>query len=312
MCAADFDCRGFDCGIGEVNRLLSTPLFLLIGTGIGLGLLAPLGTLANRAGFNPFLWIGMIMLVPGLLLLFLARNENWQRSDLLSFGIIAGLFANVIPNSILLTAMPHIGTGLGGLMFALSPVVTAVLSIAFRVRPPNRALMVSVALGFVGAVLIVAGRNSLALPSAPTWLLIALLMPVSLAIGNVYRTAYWPKDATPLQTGAASNLLSVPPLIALAFWQDGGIDLAPFLSNWPLSLAQCVASIIMYLLFFRLQWVGGPTYLSQIGYIAAALGLAVGTFVFHETYPAIVWIGAAFILSGILITILEKRLIAAH
>ena len=47
-----------------MNRLLATPLFLLMGTGIGLGLLAPLGTLANRGGFNPFLWISMIMLVP--------------------------------------------------------------------------------------------------------------------------------------------------------------------------------------------------------------------------------------------------------
>jgi drug/metabolite transporter (DMT)-like permease len=293
-----------------VNRLLSTPLFLLIGTGVGLGLLAPLGTLANRAGFNPFLWISMIMLVPGLLLLFLARKENWRRPDLLGFGIIAGLFANVLPNSILLAAMPHIGSGLGGLMFALSPVVTAVISIVFKVRPPNRALTISVALGFVGAVLIVSGRNSLALPSAPSWMLIALLMPVSLAIGNVYRTAYWPKHATPFQTGAASNLLSVPPLIALAFWRDGGIDLAPFLSNWPLSLAQCAASIIMYLLFFRLQWVGGPTYLSQIGYVAAALGLTVGTLVFHESYPAIVWTGAAVVLSGIVVTVFEKRLAA--
>jgi drug/metabolite transporter (DMT)-like permease len=295
-----------------MNRLLTTPLFLLIGTGVGLGLLAPLGTLANRAGFNPFLWISMIMLVPGLLLLFLARHENWRRSDLLSFGIIAGLFANVIPNSILLAAMPHIGSGLGGLMFALSPVVTALLSIIFKVRPPNRALIISVVLGFVGAVLIVSGRNSLALPSAPSWMLIALLMPVSLAIGNVYRTAYWPEHATPMQTGAASNLLSVPALIALAIWRDGGIEFAPFLLNWQLSLAQCAASIIMYLLFFRLQWVGGPTYLSQIGYVAAALGLTLGTTVFHESYPAIVWAGAVFILSGIIVTIFEKRLAAVR
>lgn len=295
-----------------MNRLLATPLFLLMGTGIGLGLLAPLGTLANRAGFNPFLWISMIMLVPGLLLLFLARNENWRRGDIFRFGIIAGVFANVIPNSILLFAMPHIGSGLGGLMFALSPVVTAILSIAFKVRPPNGALMVSVALGFIGAVLIVSGRNSLALPSAATWLFIALLMPVSLAIGNVYRTAYWPNAATPLQTGAASNLLSVPALIALALWRDGSIDVAPFFTQWQLSLCQCVASIIMYLLFFRLQWIGGPTYLSQIGYVAAALGLAIGTLAFHENYPVIVWFGAALILSGIGVTIIEKRLNATR
>ncbi len=288
-----------------MNKLLNNPFFLLVGTGLTLGAIAPLGKLALQAGIDPFLWVAVFLLISGLLLLWLSRRENWGRADLLGFGLGAGLFANVIPNSILLLAIPHIGSGLGGLMFALSPVITAVLSITLKVRPPNRALLVAVALGFVGAILIVAGRNSLALPSAPTWLLIALLVPASLAVGNVFRTAYWPKDAKPMQAGAAANLLSVPPLLALSTW-NGGLDISPILAQWPLALGQWAASICMYLLFFRLQWVGGPTYLSQIGYFAAAVGLAVGTLVFGETYPGLVWCGAALILAGIGASALEQ------
>ncbi len=291
-----------------MNKLLSSPLFLLIGTGIGLGSFAPLGLLANRAGFDPFLWVAMIMLVPGLLLLFLSRHENWKRSDIFRFGAFAGIFANVIPNSILFAAIPHIGSGLASLMFALSPIVTAVLSILLKVRPPSRALLLSVALGFAGAIMIVSGRNALTLPSAPAWLLIALIVPVSLSIGNVYRTARWPAGVKPMQAGAASNLLSVPPLLALALWRDGSLDLSLFATHWQLALAQCAASVGMYLLYFRLQWIGGPTYLSQIGYVASGLGLAIGTLVFAETYPAIVWFGAALVLSGIGVTVLERQM----
>jgi len=55
----------------------------------------------------------------------------------------------------------------------------------------------------------------------------------------------------------------------------------------------------MFLMFFRLQQVGGPTYLSQIGYVAAAVGVAVGVFYFGEIYPRSVWVGAGITAVGI-------------
>ena len=288
-----------------MKPLLSNPAALLLGTGVTLGLLAPLGKLAHQAGIDPFLWAALISFVPGLCLAMVTYKENWGRGDLYVFGAISGLFAYVIPNAILFSAMPHIGSGLGGLMFALSPVVTAALSLIFKVRPPSRGLLTAVALGFVGALLIVLGRNALAMPDAPQWLLIALLMPVSLAIGNVYRTARWPKDAPPTQIGAASNLLSVLPLLALSWW-NSGLNLGSIADHWGLSFAQWLASLVMFSLFFRLQWIGGPTYLSQIGYVAAALSLAIGATVFGETYPPLVWAGAAFILAGIVSVALDR------
>ena len=289
-----------------MKKLLDSPIFLLLGTGLFLGCLMPLGKLAHAAAINPYLWATMISLVPGLCLAAFAGRPACSWTTLASFGSISGLFAYVIPNAVLFTAMPHIGSGLAGLMFAISPVVTALISIALGVRPPSRSLLVAVAFGFVGAVLIVAGRQSLTLPSAANWLLIALLVPVSLAIGNVFRSARWPVGATPTQVGAASNLLAAPLLLALAVQQGGSLDFSAFWTNAPLVLAQCVASLLMFILFFRLQWIGGPTYLSQIGYVAAAVGLAAGVGLMGESYPGIVWIGAGLIIAGILANFVEK------
>ena len=39
----------------------------------------------------------------------------------------------------------------------------------------------------------------------------------------------------------------------------------------------------MYLMFFRLQAEGGPTYLTQIGYVAAAVGAGIGVGVLGES-----------------------------
>jgi drug/metabolite transporter (DMT)-like permease len=55
----------------------------------------------------------------------------------------------------------------------------------------------------------------------------------------------------------------------------------------------------MFLMFFRLQQIGGPTYLSQIGYVAAAVGVVIGVTWLGETYPAGVWTGTAIIAGGI-------------
>jgi drug/metabolite transporter (DMT)-like permease len=45
--------------------------------------------------------------------------------------------------------------------------------------------------------------------------------------------------------------------------------------------------------------VGGPVTLSQIGTVAAGVGVLIGTIGLGERYPAVVWIGIAIIAAGI-------------
>ena len=58
----------------------------------------------------------------------------------------------------------------------------------------------------------------------------------------------------------------------------------------------------MFAFFFRLQAVGGPVYLSQIGYVAAAVGLVSGTLFLDEQYLLLTWAGTAIIVAGVAIT----------
>jgi drug/metabolite transporter (DMT)-like permease len=284
-----------------LKSLFSNPLFLLLTTGLGLGLYFPLGKQAGDAGLHPLAWSLMISLIPGLVLLIAAlRFEKpvWTR-DLILFGLIAGLCAYVIPNGLTFAAIPHAGSGYVALMFAVSPVFTALLSMAVKVRPPNRALLTGVAFGFFGAVLIAVSRFQIGL-DGNIWPLLALLIPVSLAVGNVYRTARWPAGCSPLQVGAVANLGAVPLYLVLLAAFPGFSVVGELLQHPILAVSQIAVALATFLVFFRLQWVGGPTYLSQIGYVAAAVGLGLGSVVFGEAYPWPVWAGAGLIAFGVL------------
>jgi drug/metabolite transporter (DMT)-like permease len=68
-----------------------------------------------------------------------------------------------------------------------------------------------------------------------------------------------------------------------------------------------VASVLTFPLFFRLQAVGGPVLLSQIGTVAAAVGVAVGAGLLGERYPPGVWTGVLLIALGIGLTVRAQR-----
>jgi drug/metabolite transporter (DMT)-like permease len=52
--------------------------------------------------------------------------------------------------------------------------------------------------------------------------------------------------------------------------------------------------------------VGGPTYLSQIGYVAAAMSVGIGIAFLGERYPPMVWAGVAVVALGIALTTLAQ------
>jgi drug/metabolite transporter (DMT)-like permease len=204
-----------------------------------------------------------------------------------------------VPNALTYAVIPKIGSGLAAIMFALSPVVTALFSLVLRVRPPNFISIFGIAVGLAGAGIIIFSRNTDFSEAAAEWLPLALLIPLFLGAGNVYRTMAWPFGASPRKLAAHTNLAAVPFFALLVYAQTGTIDVMPLVTIPELVAMQLVVSTIMFLMFFRLQQVGGPTYLSQIGYVAAAVGVVIGVFYFGETYPPSVWAGAGIIAMGI-------------
>ena len=288
---------------------MNRPLLLLLGTGAALGLNFPIGKLAMAAGVTPALWAAVISLGAGLAMLFIVavtERKNLSRTATFYFAIISGFLSYVVPNFLTYSVIPKIGSGLAAIMFALSPVVTALFSVALRVRPPNLLGIFGITLGLAGAGIIIFSRNADFSSSATLWILAALLIPIFLGAGNVYRTMAWPFGASPRKLAAHTNLAAVPFLALAVYVQTGTFDLVPLAGIPGLIALQLAVSTVMFLMFFRLQQIGGPTYLSQIGYVAAAVGVVIGVLYFGEIYPRSVWIGAGVIAVGIAFSTLAQ------
>lgn len=292
---------------------MTNPLALLLGVGIVLGFNFPLGSLAATAGISAGLWAAVISLGAGLTMfaaahLFEPRPE--RVTGVLRFSVVSGLISYVIPNFLTFAAIPHIGSGLTAVMFALSPVITALLSIILKVRPPRLLGLAGIAVGLGGALVIITARQATVAGGGAGWIVLAALIPVALGLGNVYRTLAWPKGVGPMRLASLTNLAAVPPLLAAA-WLAGGLDLSPLMAVPGLVALQLLASTVMFLMFFRLQQIGGPTYLSQIGYVAAVVGVAIGVSLMGETYPQQVWAGVAVVAAGIALSTVSQVRTAA-
>lgn len=283
---------------------------LLIVTGALLGLTLPFGKLAVEAGVPPLLWSFIISFGAGsvLLVTLLAsgRRMKLDRQSLRYFFIAAAI-SYAIPNLLMFTALPHLGAGYTGLMFTLSPVVTLVMSLSLRVSRPSRLGVAGIAIGFVGALLVASTRGQADRPADLLWIGVGLLIPVFLAAGNIYRTFDWPRASGPIELAIGSHLAAALILIVLTA-ATGQTASASLLADMPLLvLAQVAASSAMFAFFFRLQSVGGPVYLSQIGYVAAAVGLISGTLFLGESYGPLTWVGGLIILVGVTLTTKAQR-----
>ncbi|TPL70290.1 DMT family transporter [Mesorhizobium sp. B2-3-15] len=288
-----------------MKYLWDSALGLLVVTGGLLGLTLPFGKLATAAGVPAMVWAFVISLGAGgvLLCVLLAHGQRIRLTPhKLRYFFVTAAVSYAVPNLLMFSAIPHLGAGYTGIMFTLSPVITLVFSILLGVRRPNMLSVSGIAVGFVGAVMVAVTRGEAGQPADLFWVMMGLLIPVSLAAGNIYRTIDWPEGTGPIELAVGSHLASAAMLLVgiltllggKAFVQLGAVPL--------IVVAQMASASAMFAFFFRLQAVGGPVYLSQIGYVAAAVGLFAGTIFLGEHYQLLTWVGAVIITAGVFIT----------
>ena len=278
---------------------------LLVVTGALLGLSLPLGRVATDAGVSGMVWAFVISLgAGGLLWAFtLLRGFRFRLSaHKLRYFFIVALVSYAVPNLLMFSAISHLGAGYTGIMYTLSPIVTLILSIVLGVRRPNALGMAGIVIGFAGAAMVATTRGEAGQPAALFWVAMGLLVPVSLAIGNIYRTWDWPGDTGPTELAVGSHLAAAAMLLAGILSVEGGRSLAALEQLPWVVAAQAVSAAVMFPVYFRLQAVGGPVYLSQIGYVAAAVGLFSGTLFLGEHYSGLTWAGALVIVLGVFVT----------
>ncbi|MCG8490866.1 MAG: DMT family transporter [Sneathiellales bacterium] len=300
--------------VSEKNKaagrsIAANPVALLLVTGFLVGLNFPLGKLAGAAEVSPTLWAALLSLGVCLLLgpiLWLKKRLSFSGKQMVRYVVISAIISFIIPNLLLFTVIPHTGSGYAGLMFALSPVFTLTLAGIFRLKTPGFLGMLGIATGLAGAALVSFTRGGEENAPDLIWLIAALLVPMTLACGNIYRTIDWPAGAQPDALAFWSHGFSLLVYAVLLFAEFGSIPLASLAAIPLVALGQLIVGGLTFPVFFRLQQKGGPVLLSQLGYVAAAVSLVAATLLLGESYAMLTWIGAAVIAVGIGITVLAQ------
>lgn len=277
---------------------------LLLWCGTLLGVSFPLGKVAAGAGVPPVMWALLVSVGASLSLMpFLAAKGllRLPRGKMLRYVVISGLISFAGINLMIFGLVPKIGAGQVGMMFALSPVATLAVSLMFGMKAPNALGIVGIGVGLVGALMVAFGRGGV--DGTLVWSLLALSTPVVLAVGNVYRTLDWPAGAHPMALAFWAHLVAVLALIGVQIVRGEGLPVEAIQKVPGAATVQLIAAALTFPAYFRLQKIGGPVLLSQIGYVAAALGLLSAVVVLGERYGLVSWVGAGVTAVGIALTI---------
>ncbi|MEP3047535.1 MAG: DMT family transporter [Roseibium sp.] len=275
------------------GQLLDQPVILLLVVGSFLAISTVIAKAAPQFGWHPLALLQWSVL-GGAVVLYLATRLANARKDtsdaetgrrlskpLLTYMAISGLLF-ITPNMIAVVAAPKVGAGFVSLSFAFPLVLTYAFAVLIGLERLQILRAIGVLFGLAGAVSLALSGTKLS-SEASLWSVFALAIPVFLAIGNIYRTLKWPKGAKPVDL--ALGMMAAGFLVLAALTSIAGIPVLP--AGWTsgaigLLVAQISIFALQYGLYFRLQQTAGPVYLSQIGSVAAVIGLGLGFLVFGE------------------------------
>ena len=149
---------------------------------------------------------------------------------------------------------------------------------------------------------VLAARKFSAPDASIFWIVLTLCGPVLLAIGNIYRTLYWP-DNLSSSALAPGMLIAASVLLALVSIVPNYSLAVPMTELLPIGLIAIQAFVFaaQFLLLFLLQKTGGPVLLSLLGAVGAVVGVPVAIFLQGESPPEGLFLGASLIALGVVL-----------
>ncbi len=292
------------------------PFALLFAAGGFIGLIFPLAKVAGQLGMSPLAYTGLSAVGAALVLHIVAliggRPPPVKKAEI-GYALIAGQLTFAVPFGTLAAVIPQAGSGVPAILQSLAPLITLAIVYALGAERPSLWRSSGLVMGFFGVLLILFARGAGADATGAkfAWYLAALVTPLALACGNVYRSLAWPQGSWPVALARLTLLAAAAGLLLLAglFQLLGlsGAALAGVGKGWPLILLQSLVTGIGYAFFFRLQQVGGPVYLSQISYVNTGVGVIFALAAFHETLPVAAWLAIPLIFAGIALVTLTSK-----
>lgn len=285
------------------------PLLCLLSGGALLGLSTNLAKLAGDTGLTPLAFLGWSITGAALVLLVVAalrRDLPPVNRRTLGYLAVSALVSVAGSNLIFFSAIPHVGASFVALTITLPPLLTYIGALALRMERFQTIRAAGVAAALAGAGVLAV--RMLSAPDADVfWILLALVGPILLAIGNLYRTLCWPEGVS-ADALAPGMLAAAAVMLLLAGFLPGFSLAVPMDRGLPIILITVQAMVFagQFLLLFLLQKTGGPVLLSLLGSVGAVVGVPVAIFLQGEAPPEGLILGAALIAAGIALVTLGR------
>jgi drug/metabolite transporter (DMT)-like permease len=260
-----------------VPRHLLLPLALMVLSAAITGGSFTLNRLAADAGVPPTAYafwqsIGGALL---LLALVIASGDRLRlsRAHLVGY-IVTGSLALGIPCALFTFVAPRIPAGALTLVLALTPAATYALGMLLRLERFRWLGLIGLAIGFSGVAVIVRSDDALGGSGAWAWYLLALIGPILYGGSNVAGVLLRPPAASALSMGCGilfgSAIVLAPLMLATGqAWTPIGVQLRAL---EPILVAATVDAI-GYSIFFVIVRITGPTFFSQVNYLAVLAGI---------------------------------------
>lgn len=277
------------------------PLLCLLGGGALLGLSTNLAKLAGEIGLTPLAYLYWSVFGAALILTLVAVLRGitlpFNRCTL-EYYTVAAFVGVAGPNFLFFAAIPHVGASFVALIITLPPLLTYVGALAFKMERYQTLRAAGVIAALLGAGVLATGKLTTA-QGKEFWILLALISPILLTIGNLYRTLRWPKGASP--DALVPGMMATAVIMLLAMGMLPGFSLAVPLERSGALLLIGVQALVFagqFLLLFMLQKIGGPVLLSLLGSVGAVVGVPIAIFIQGEAPPSGLLLGAALIAVG--------------
>lgn len=260
-------------------------IFLLLKTGVMLGLMLATVNWARNAGWGSLAFTLAPILLAGLGVLLLAKFRGQERWTVRFWGYsaLSGALGMVLPNWLVFLTMAQDGVITAAVFYLLSPLFTQALTWLLGLDRLAAVRLLGLLVGTVGASILVFApvlgddRGNTRVPY------VGLLIPLSLAVGNIYRKRYMPISKSSASLAAAmllaSGLLFLPLylLAVVADWPGTQIGILP-----PLAVQALIMGFgfVSYFQFLRRV---DPVYFSQLGYLVTLTGGLAGVVFFGES-----------------------------
>lgn len=219
----------------------------------------------------------------------------------LRYYFVGGLLGISIPQVLGYMALRDVPAGLFTMAVTLSPLCTFLVASAYERKflPFHRIAGLLIGLSGV-AMATYSGMETGGISGRP--LLLLGLVPVFLALTNVFRDKAYPAGSDPAALAAGTLVSQVLLLGSIVVSIDEFRLASPLvLEMWPHVLGLMAITALSYILTFELYRHTDGVGFSQVGYFATLSGVIAGVFVFGESLSFLIVLSIALLFAGVAI-----------